>query len=132
MSPKLFDALDEVMLDIAGRESNHTKGLGLPDAPPLISSQQTPDHGLDLSTSAIGSQQDLFFDSNDIISFAGKKLQKVQLFYNRGLKLSFIRRPHYNKRRVHGPHIEEKCLCGPQLEAKSAFIVQNIIVLSII
>ncbi len=48
-----------------------------------------------------------------------------------GLKLSFIRGPHFTQKRSRGPHKEKKCLRGPQYEAKSAFILQKTVVSAI-
>jgi hypothetical protein len=84
VSPKLYDALDEVMLDIAGRKSNHTQGLGLSDTLPLITPQQQPDQDFDSSISISGSQdvQDFFVDSlpaNQMISVAGTFLNMYYL-----------------------------------------------------
>ena len=78
VAPKLYDDLDEIMLDIAGRKSIYVLGLGLPDSLPLMSPQQQPvgDH-ISTTSASLDSRdvQDLFLDSlteNDIISFAGE------------------------------------------------------------
>ena len=79
VAPKLYDDLDEIMLDIAGRKSNYVLGLGLPDSLPLMSPHQQPggDHipTAPASTEESGDVQDHFMESlveNDIISFAGE------------------------------------------------------------
>jgi hypothetical protein len=53
------------------------------------------------------------------------KENKSETMELRGLKLSFICGPHFNTKRARVPHKEEKCLRGPQLESKTAFILQK-------
>jgi hypothetical protein len=78
VSLKPYDDLDEIMLDIAGRQSNYNLGLGLPDNLPLMPPQpQLQPDGDQISTSMSTDSHEVhdhFFESlgeNDIISFAG-------------------------------------------------------------